>query len=59
MPGFNDAQVRFADGGTQLDSVDLTDAGTPAEFARRIMNLGVQTALGGRNIDDLAAPDAS
>lgn len=36
VPGFNDASVRFADGGTQLDAVDLTDADTPAEFARRI-----------------------
>ena len=36
IPGFNDAHVRFAEGGTQLDDVDLEDAGTPAEFARRI-----------------------
>jgi predicted amidohydrolase YtcJ len=36
VPGFNDALVRFVDGGTQLDSVELRDAGTPAEFARRI-----------------------
>ena len=36
IPGFNDAWVRFAEGGAQLDDVDLKDAGTPAEFARRI-----------------------
>jgi len=36
IAGFNDAHVRFVDGGTQLDDVDLTDAGTAAEFARRI-----------------------
>ena len=36
VPGFNDAHVRLVDGGTQLDEVDLTDARTPAEFARRI-----------------------
>ena len=27
VPGFNDAHVHFVDGGTQLDNVDLTDAG--------------------------------
>jgi predicted amidohydrolase YtcJ len=36
VPGFNDAHVHFVDGGTQLDSVDLKDAATQAEFARRI-----------------------
>lgn len=36
IPGFNDAHVHVVDGGTQLDSVDLRDAGTQAEFARRI-----------------------
>ena len=36
IPGFNDASVRFTDGGAQLDEVDLTDAGSAAEFARRI-----------------------
>jgi len=36
VAGFNDAHVRFVDGGTQLDGVDLTDAETAAEFARRI-----------------------
>jgi len=36
VPGFNDSHVHFVDGGTQLDSVDLKDADTPQEFARRI-----------------------
>ncbi len=36
MPGFDDAHVHFISGGLQLDSVDLKDAPTPAEFARRI-----------------------
>ena len=36
IPGFNDAHVHFVDGGTQLDNVDLKDAGSPEEFARRI-----------------------
>jgi hypothetical protein len=36
VPGFNDSHVHFVDGGTQLDSVDLKDADSPQEFARRI-----------------------
>jgi predicted amidohydrolase YtcJ len=36
VPGFNDAHVHFVSGGTQLDSVDLKDADSEAEFARRI-----------------------
>jgi predicted amidohydrolase YtcJ len=36
VPGFNDAHVHFVDGGTQLENVDLKDAGSPDEFARRI-----------------------
>ena len=36
IPGFNDARVRLVDGGTALDEVDLTDASTAEEFARRI-----------------------
>ncbi len=36
MPGFNDAHVHFISGGMQLDNVDLKDAATPEEFARRI-----------------------
>jgi predicted amidohydrolase YtcJ len=36
LPGFNDAHVHFMSGGFQLSSVDLRDADTPHEFARRI-----------------------
>jgi predicted amidohydrolase YtcJ len=36
MPGFNDAHIHLMTGGAQLDSVELKDAGTPSEFARRI-----------------------
>src|ERR1700758_2047822 len=36
LPGFNDAHVHFIQGGAQLDQVQLTDAATPQEFARRI-----------------------
>ncbi len=35
-PGFGDAHTHFLDGGFQLVSVDLRDAGTPEEFVRRI-----------------------
>ncbi|HEV8346081.1 MAG TPA: amidohydrolase [Vicinamibacterales bacterium] len=37
VPGFNDSHVHFVDGGTALDSVDLKDADSPDEFARRIV----------------------
>ncbi len=36
VPGFTDAHVHVVDGGMQLDNVDLKDAGSQAEFARRI-----------------------
>jgi predicted amidohydrolase YtcJ len=36
VPGFNDAHVHFVDGGAQLERVDLKDAPSQAEFARRI-----------------------
>jgi predicted amidohydrolase YtcJ len=36
IPGFNDSHVRLVDGGTALDEVDLTDAASAEEFARRI-----------------------
>jgi predicted amidohydrolase YtcJ len=36
LPGFNDAHTHFVDGGLQLDSVELKDAASPQEFARRI-----------------------
>src|SRR6266480_2399423 len=36
LPGSNDAHVHFIQGGAQLDQVQLTDAATPEEFAKRI-----------------------
>lgn len=36
MPGFMDAHTHFLDGGFKLAGVDLRDAATPEEFARRI-----------------------
>jgi hypothetical protein len=36
LPGFNDAHVHFLQGGAQLGQVQLTDAPTPQEFAKRI-----------------------
>jgi predicted amidohydrolase YtcJ len=36
LPGFDDAHVHFVDGGVSLDAVQLNDANSPQEFARRI-----------------------
>ncbi|MGH9683579.1 MAG: amidohydrolase [Candidatus Acidiferrales bacterium] len=36
LPGFNDAHVHFVSGGAQLDEVQLNNATSAAEFARRI-----------------------
>src|SRR6184192_279967 len=36
LPGFNDAHVHFIQGGAQLYQVQLTDAASPQEFAKRI-----------------------
>ena len=36
IPGFNDAHVRMFDGGSDLENVDLRDAGSAAELARRV-----------------------
>src|SRR5215467_2867332 len=36
LPGFNDAHVHFIQGGAQLDQVNLVDATTQEEFAKRI-----------------------
>ena len=36
LPGFIDAHTHFLQGGFQLSSVDLRDAASPQEFARRI-----------------------
>ncbi len=46
VPGFNDAHVHFVDGGRQVDNVDLKDAATPEEFARRIGARAKTTARG-------------
>src|SRR5712691_5772154 len=46
VPGFNDAHVHFVDGGRQLDNVDLKDAATPQEFARRVGEQARQMAAG-------------
>src|SRR5205807_6701350 len=36
LPGFNDSHVHFVSGGVQLDNVQLNDATSAQEFARRI-----------------------
>lgn len=36
MPGFHDSHIHLMGGGYRLDAVNLKDAPTPAEFARRI-----------------------
>lgn len=46
LPGFNDAHVHFVDGGRQLDNVDLKDAATQQEFAKRIGEQVGRTAKG-------------
>jgi predicted amidohydrolase YtcJ len=46
LPGFNDAHVHFVSGGMQLDNVQLNDATTPEEFARRIGERAKATAKG-------------
>lgn len=46
LPGFNDAHVHFTDGGAQLDNVELNDATSPQEFARRIGGQVAKTSKG-------------
>jgi hypothetical protein len=46
LPGFNDAHVHFIDGGAQLESVELKDAASPREFARRIGQQAAKTPKG-------------
>jgi len=46
LPGFNDAHVHFTDGGFQLDSVELNDATSPQEFARRIAERAAKMSQG-------------
>jgi hypothetical protein len=53
LPGFNDAHLHFIQGGAQLEQVQLTDAATPEEFAKRIAaqvknTLKHEWILGGR-----------
>ena len=62
MPGFNDAHIHLMTGGAQLDSVDLKDAATPEEFARRIGERAKGAAKGqwilGGNWDEQGWPGA-
>jgi len=46
LPGFNDAHVHFVSGGMQLDSVQLNDAASADEFARRIGEQAKRTPKG-------------
>ncbi len=46
LPGFNDAHVHFIQGGAQLEQVNLVDAATPDEFAKRIAAQGKKTPKG-------------
>ena len=46
LPGFNDAHLHFIQGGAQLEQVQLTDAATPEEFAKRIAVQVKKTAKG-------------
>src|SRR5260370_35395358 len=46
LPGFNDSHVHFISGGAQLDQIDLNDAATPEEFAKRIAAQVSKTAKG-------------
>jgi predicted amidohydrolase YtcJ len=46
LPGFNDSHVHFISGGAQLHQVNLNDAATPQEFAKRIAAQISKTAKG-------------
>lgn len=46
LPGFNDAHVHFMETGSQLSSVDLRSAKTPAEFVQRIMEFAAKLPKG-------------
>ena len=62
MPGFHDAHIHLMTGGHQLDAVDLKDAPTPEEFARRIGERAKATPRGewilGGNWDEQGWPGA-
>ncbi len=47
LPGFNDSHVHFVDGGLALDRVQLNDATSAEEFARRIAERVRKTPKGG------------
>ncbi len=47
LPGFNDAHVHFADGGASLAAVQLNDAGSLAEFVKRIGEYAALQPKGG------------
>jgi len=44
LPGFNDAHVHFVTGGSELDFVQLNDATSAEEFARRIREQAKKTS---------------
>ena len=46
LPGFNDSHVHFVSGGAQLDNVQLNDATSAQEFARRIAERAKVTPRG-------------
>jgi hypothetical protein len=46
VPGFNDAHVHFVSGGMDLDNVDLKDAATREELAKRIGERTARTPKG-------------
>lgn len=46
LPGFNDAHVHFVDGGDHLSAVQLKDAASPEEFAKRIGDRAKTTPKG-------------
>ena len=46
VPGFNDAHVHFTSGGQQLDNVQLNDATSQQEFARRIAERAKKSVSG-------------
>jgi len=46
LPGFNDAHVHFTSGGQQLDNVQLNDATSAQEFARRVGERAKKTTKG-------------
>ena len=58
LPGFNDAHLHFVSGGKQLSNIQLKDATSPQEFARRIGERAKLTPKGewilGGNWDETA-----